>query len=222
MGLLRLSDSKINQNFLLLFSSLCFICFQGQRKIYVVFIHNKYTQLSLQSTMTTMNPHCSCTEVTAPGKHTQKDAVWHRVYVKPLRVDACVQNTTLGRLFYTQHNNDEFIGKVHSQIPSGYSHAIWICATSLCYTFVKCIIGPIWSSLHPQMCSEDYIVPVYIMKKIEIFIYIIIWLHKHFIFFLNAHFNSHSDMLLLFTPTGASHHTQINLSLHFRGFYLEQ
>lgn len=57
LGLLWLSDSNINPNFLLF--SLCFVCFQGQRKIYVVFIHNKYTQLRLQSTMTTMNPHCS-------------------------------------------------------------------------------------------------------------------------------------------------------------------
>ena len=69
-----LSDSKINPNFLPLF--FLFIVFRlfsrAEIKIYVVVIHNKYTQLSLQSTVTTMNPHCSWTEVTSPGKtHTR-------------------------------------------------------------------------------------------------------------------------------------------------------
>lgn len=50
--------------------SLFFIVFhdlEGQRKIYADFIHNKYRQLSLQSTVTTMNPHSSWTKGTVAG-----------------------------------------------------------------------------------------------------------------------------------------------------------
>ncbi len=66
-ALVLLSDSKIILNFLpFFFFFIVFRGLQGQRKIYADFIHNKYTQLSLQSTVTTMNPRCSWTKVTAP------------------------------------------------------------------------------------------------------------------------------------------------------------